>query len=162
MIARYVERYFGKPVEGAAAGEHTMYVRRAIKQVQAKQKSDTCKSSRFSPCLLRQPGPSMAEYRQLQSQKASAENLFYAMKSLDVDIANLREAGGGFNNQQGIGRDPADTAAQRREMEKSYDQFLANLHVYDPKMTEQERLVCGWRASSANANWTCRRISPPK
>ena len=30
---------------------------------------------------------------------------------------------------------------RRKDMERNYNQFLATLHVYNPKMTEQERLV---------------------
>ena len=30
---------------------------------------------------------------------------------------------------------------RRKEIEQNYDHFLATLHVYNPKMTEQERLV---------------------
>jgi membrane-bound lytic murein transglycosylase D len=141
MIARYVERYFGKPVEGAAAGEHTMYVRRAIKQVQAKQRSNYLQVIAVLALLIATAGAyAWHEYRQLQSQKASAENLFYTMKSLDLDIANLERLVVDSNSTVAA-EEIRKYRSRRKEVERSYDQFLANLHVYDPKMTTKERLV---------------------
>jgi hypothetical protein len=69
-----------------------------------------------------------------------ARDLFYAMKSQDIDIASLHESISATHNQQGIAtiRKFED---RRAEMEKSYDQFLATLHVYSPKLTERDRIV---------------------
>jgi len=69
-----------------------------------------------------------------------AQDLFYTIKSLDVDIANLERALLDSNSQQGTDV-IKKYESRRQEMEKSYDQFLATLHVYNPKMTEQQRLV---------------------
>lgn len=140
MIARYVERYFGKNT-GAAAGEHTMYVRRAIERVQAKQRSGYLQVIAVLALLIATAGAyAWFEYRQLQSQKASAQTLFYTMKSLDLDIANLERLVVDSNSAIAA-EEIRKYRSRRREVERSYDQFLANLNVYDPKMTAKERLV---------------------
>lgn len=141
MIARYVKRYFGKTAEGSIAGEHTMYVRRAIAQVQKKQRSSYLQVIVVLAALIATAGTyAWYEYRQLQSQKASAETLFYTMKSLDLDIANLERLV--VDSNSGIAREEIRKYRNRRkEVERGYDQFLANLHVYDPKLTAKERLV---------------------
>jgi membrane-bound lytic murein transglycosylase D len=141
VIARYVEHYFGKSATSSSAGEHTMFVRKAFSHVQTRQKR------RFGYvlgilflCLVGAGSYAVYEYQQVKKQKAMAEDLFYAMKSLDIDIANLESAVLSSNNQQS--NEVIRKYEQRhKEMERNYDRFLATLHVYNPKMTEQEKLV---------------------
>jgi membrane-bound lytic murein transglycosylase D len=141
MVARYVDHYFGKSASDHVAGEHTMYVRKAFAQVQTKQKR---KYGKIIAVLvlasLGAGGYAFYLHRQVQRQKALAEDLFYAMKSLDLDIANLEKAVLDSNSQQGT-RVIQKYESRRQEMEKNYDQFLATLHVYNPRMTPQQRLV---------------------
>jgi membrane-bound lytic murein transglycosylase D len=141
VVARYVEHYFGKTAANQPVGEHTMFVRKAFAQVQTKQKR---KYGYIVGALLiaiiAAGAYGIYEHQQIKRQKALAEDLFYSMKTLDVDIANLERAVLSSNNQESI--DVIRKYERRRkEMERSYDEFLATLHVYDPKMTEQQRLV---------------------
>jgi membrane-bound lytic murein transglycosylase D len=141
MVARYVEHYFGKSATDHGAGQHTMYVRKAFAQVQTKQKRTYGKI--IATLMLAALGTgayALYLHQQVQRQKALAEDLFYTMKSLDVDIANLEKAVLDSNSRQGM-EVIRKYESRRREMEKSYDQFLATLHVYNPKMTPQQRLV---------------------
>jgi hypothetical protein len=62
------------------------------------------------------------------------------MKALDIDIANLQDAVKASDNQQGM-EQMKRIEAQRAEMENTYNHYLASLHVYSPKMSEQEKLV---------------------
>src|SRR5262249_11489895 len=73
-------------------------------------------------------------------QKALAEDLFYSMKSLDVEVAESEralEASGSPNAQALVRR----YQSRRRDLETSYDKFLSTLRTYEKKMSEQERLV---------------------
>ena len=141
VIARYVEHYFGKSAAHGPVGDHTMFVRKAFEHVQTKQKR---KYGYIVGALLiaviAAGTYGIYEHRQIKRQRAMAEDLFYSMKTLDVDIANLESAVLSSNNQQSV--DVIRKYEKRRkDMERSYDNFLATLHVYNPKMTEQERLV---------------------
>jgi len=62
------------------------------------------------------------------------------MKSLDLDIANLEKLVADSHSRQGM-EEIRKYRSRHKEMEKNYDQFLSSLHVYNPKMTEQDRLV---------------------
>jgi membrane-bound lytic murein transglycosylase D len=141
VLARYVEHYFGKAAANQPVGEHTMFVRKAFAQIQTKQKRKygyIVGSLLFAVVAAGAYG--IYEHQQVKRQKALAEDLFYSMKTLDVDIANLERAVLSSNHQESI--DVIRKYEKRRnEMEHSYDDFLATLHVYNPKMTEQERLV---------------------
>ena len=141
VVAQFVERYFGKSSPSQPAGEHTMFVRKAFAKVQSKQKR---KYGVFIAVLML--GMVIAATyalflrQQVKKQRAMAEELFYAMKTLDVDIANLQRAVVKSNDQAGL-EVIRKYAKRHKEMEHNYDQFLATLHVYNPKMTEQEKLV---------------------
>jgi membrane-bound lytic murein transglycosylase D len=141
MVARYVEHYFGKSTNDKTAGEHTIYVRRAFAQVQTKQKRKYGKViAALVLAVLSAGAYALYLNQQVRRQRAMAQDLFYTMKSLDVDIANLEKALLDSNSQQGT-EVIRKYESRRHEMEKGYDQFLATLHVYNPNMTEQQRLV---------------------
>ncbi len=141
VVARFVEHYFGKSGADQPVGEHTMFVRKAFAKVQTKQKRRYgLYIGVLALCLIGAGAYAFMLHQQVKRQKAMAEDLFYAMKSLDVDIANLERAVANSNNQE-----EAEVIRKyekrRKEMEGNYDRFLATLHVYNPKMTEQEKLV---------------------
>ena len=140
IVRRYVEHYFNRPAN-ESAGEHTRYVRRAFAKVRTQQKRTY--SWIIATLLLLAAcagGYAWYEHKQLQRQRAMAEDLFYAMKSLDLDIANLQKAVAATHSQEGA-QVVREYANRRREMRTDYDQYLATLHVYDRKMTEQQRIL---------------------
>src|SRR5947207_4548980 len=80
------------------------------------------------------------EHQQSVKQRAVAQELFYTMKSLDLDVANLERLVAQTDSK--IGLDEIQKYRNRRkEVEQSYDHFLATLHIYNPKMTEQDRNI---------------------
>lgn len=140
ILRQYVEHYF-KSSNDAPAGEHTLYVRRAFAAVQMQQKRRYGQIIAVALLLaLGAGGYALYERRQLQKQRALAEDLFYSMKSLDLDIATLEKAVAASGNQQEMQMVRQDSS-QRREMQNAYDQYLAALHVYDRKMSEQQRIM---------------------
>jgi len=141
VVRRYVDHYFSNQESNSPAGEHTMYVRRAFAEVQKKQKRIYVQIIALASALALFAGAyALYEHIQLAKQRVLAEDLFYAMKSLDLDIANLEKAVAESGKRQ-----DTDTARQysqrRREMQSAYDQYLASLHVYDRKMTERQRII---------------------
>jgi peptidoglycan lytic transglycosylase D len=140
ILRQYVQHYF-KPANGAAVGEHTMYVRRAFAKVQSEQKRTY---SWIIVALILAAicvgGYALYEHQQLQRQRALAEDLFYAMKSLDLDIARLEKAVAQSGSEQGA-RTVQQYASRRGEMQNNYDHYLSALHTYDRNMTEQRRIV---------------------
>jgi membrane-bound lytic murein transglycosylase D len=140
-IVRYLDHYFGKPVNDGSVGAHTMHVRQAFAYIQTKQKRRYGIVIAALVCAMLLAGSyAFYEYQQARKQKVVAEQLFYTMKSLDLDVANLERLVAQSDSQ--IGNDEIQKYRKRRQdMERNYDKFLATLHVYNPKMPEQERLV---------------------
>jgi hypothetical protein len=137
----YAQHYFGKGDQKRAAGEHTMLIRTVFAEVQQKQKRKYAGViAALAVVLLGLGGFALYEHQQVSKQRGMAEAMFYSMKNLDIEIANLQDAVKASNNQQGLDQFKR-IEAQRREMESSYDHYLAGLHVYDPKMSEQDRTV---------------------
>ena len=140
-VAQYAQRYFGELAPGEAVGEHTAMIRQAFRQVQTQQKK---KHGRLVAILgaviLATAGYALYLQFQVHRHKALAQDLFYAMKSVDLDIARVE--------QQLVKSGSAQTSEEvrkyrgrRSEMQKTYDQFLSALHVYDAHMTEPRRLI---------------------
>ncbi|MGD0360703.1 MAG: FHA domain-containing protein [Bryobacteraceae bacterium] len=140
-MARQVERYFGNLAPGEPVGEHTAMVRRAFQQVQTKQKRKYGGiMAVLGLAILAAGGYAFYLHQQVRKHTAMAQDLFYTIKSLDLDIANVEKLVTDSNNRQGM-EEIRKYQSRRTEMLKSYDQFLSSLHVYDPKMTEQRRLI---------------------
>ena len=141
VLASYIDHYFGAGSDDKPAGQHTMLVRRAFTQVQKKQKRKYGWIIGALALLLVCIGAySFYLHQQASRRKEMAEGLFYAMKSLDLDIANVRQLVTDSNSQQGID-EIRKYQDRRKEMEKSYDQFLTTLNIYERKMTPEERLL---------------------
>ena len=141
MLARYMDRYFGKTRANEPVGQHTMFVRQAFAKVQKKQKRNFAAIiAVLGVCIAAAGAYAWYEHRELQKQRAAAEALFYSMKALDVDIAKVERMVSDSNNQNAVDV-MHDDLARRREMEKNYEQMLTALHFYDPKMTEQQKLI---------------------
>jgi membrane-bound lytic murein transglycosylase D len=140
-LDEYMQRYFGGAQSDQPAGEHTRMIRLAYQKVQTKQKR---KYGRIVAVLvvavLGAGGYALYLHQQVKKQRAMAQDIFYAMKAMDVNIANVQTLVLDSHNQQGMA-EIQRYRAQRQEMEKNYDQFLSKLRVYNAKMTEQERLI---------------------
>jgi membrane-bound lytic murein transglycosylase D len=148
IVKQYADRYFSQSSNSDSMGEHTMYVRRAFAQIQTKQKQSQSRQkwtyiAIIALLLLTAIGTSMYTYRLHQEtlrQRAVAHDIFYAMKSLDIEIAEAERVA--------LASDPNHGAeavnkyeSRRREMQANYDRFLASQHIYDPKSSEQHRLI---------------------
>lgn len=141
MVAHYVEHYFGGGAGKQAPGEHTILVRQAFQQVQTRQKRKYgWIIAVLGLGMLGAGASALYLHHQAGKQKAMAQDLFYAMKSLDLDIATVEKLVTDSHNRQGMQVVQKDQK-RRKEMAQNYDRFLATLHVYNPKMTEQERLI---------------------
>ena len=141
LIANYAERYFGSAGSGEGIGQRTMMIRKAFQKVQKKQKlTYGWIITALAIVGMVAGGYAYYAYRQSLRQQGLAQEMFYAMKALDVDIANvelLMTKAGSTQNQDQVKR----YLDRRREMEATYDQFLSGLRVYGRDLTEEERLI---------------------
>jgi peptidoglycan lytic transglycosylase D len=132
----YAQRYFGSD-EDDSAGGRTLMIRKAYRQIQQQQK----RRQRLMIALLASLGIVAAGYafyqhRLLAQQQEVAEEFFYAMKDLDVRVAQLEQqaaaSGAKVTGQQ-------EAVVARRAQEKRYNEYVARL--YDRRLNEQDRLI---------------------
>lgn len=148
-MEEYVKRYFQAPVEGEVVGQHTQFIRTAFAEIQTKQKEAHSRQKRtllIAIGVLALVGIVIAGYAYhlqvlARRQREIARNLFYAMKSVDVEIAEAeRQALSSGDKQAGLAA-VNKYEARRKAIQTNYDQFLSTLRIYDPKTTEQHRLI---------------------
>ena len=141
IVASYAEKYFGTTTDEAVVGGRTLMIRKAFQHVQKKQKR-TYRGIVAIAALAAVTAAGYAYYenRKVARQQAVALDLFYAMKSQDVQLAEVERrllASGGTQ-----GRDLVKAYQERRrQMEISYDRFISGLKLYDHTLTPQEQLI---------------------
>jgi hypothetical protein len=139
-MAEWVDHYFGNSAD-REVGERTMMVRMAYQHVQKKQRwKFGWIVGGLVLVILIAGGYALYLHQQVRTQTAVAQNIFYSMKSLDLDIANVERLVMDSNNQAGL-TEIRKYQDRRKEMEKNYDQFLSSLKVYNSKISEQDQLI---------------------
>lgn len=140
MLADYADRYFsqGAGDDSGEVGGRTIMIRRAFRQIQQQQRRRyRWMVGAVTVVALVASGYAFYSYRQLRQQRAIAEEMFYAMKSIDVNIAGLERklAESGSDG----GADLRRYIQERRDQEARYEQFVASLS--DRRLSEQDRLI---------------------
>jgi membrane-bound lytic murein transglycosylase D len=136
-VTQYIKHYF-QDNEGAA-GEHTMMMRQAFQVVKKKQ------SSKYLKIIIGVGAAAIGliifaviQQISVNKQMKLAENIFYDMKSLEVEI-------GAFKSEISDIQNPAVTEAiqkfdqRHKQLERNYDALVNELGTYD--LNEQERLI---------------------
>lgn len=137
---RTATHYFGNP-DDESIGDHTRMVRRAFAEVQTRQKRKYGGIIiALVLCALAVGGYAFSLHQQTQKTRALAQSIFYSMKEIDVNIANVEKMVAASGNAQGA-EEVARMRTQRQSMDNNYNHLLASLNVYDPKMTEEQKLV---------------------
>ena len=148
LVAQYANRYFSD-VGNQPAGEHTMLVRRAFARVQTEQKQVETRRTAFLGTAiiilaLLVLGISYYAWRLHQQSlrnQAVARDMFYAIKSLDIEIAKAEQDAFKINRQYGM-QQVSHFEAERRNLQEKYDSFLLQtLHFDRSSGTEQHRLI---------------------
>lgn len=139
-MAHYQDHYFGDQDDGDA-GEHTIMVRRAFAQVQKKQKRKYGIIIGLVTCLFLVAG-SVAIYMHLQveKQKKLAAEIFYTMKGLEVEFADVLQTARESKDTATIARVEYYTQ-QARKLENSYSEFIDTLGIYKNINPQQQAIL---------------------
>jgi pSer/pThr/pTyr-binding forkhead associated (FHA) protein len=136
VAARYFDKNSKRP-----AGHHTMMVRQAFSTVQKKQKRKYGSFIAGAVALLL-VAVAVGIYQQVQLQRtrAIAEQMFYNMKTMELQLARLEDqvqasADAGQHAQAEQGR------TKLAEMATQYDALLEELGVAGGKMPPEDRLI---------------------
>lgn len=139
--ALYIARYFSGSSSDSKPGEHTRMIRHAYQQVQAKQRRRYgVLLAVLLTTLAAAVGYSFYGRKRISQQTMLAQDLFYAIKTLDVDLAHLEKL---ISQRSDVHarQEVKKFQTRRKSMEQSYDGLLTSLNVYDPRMNEEQRLI---------------------
>ncbi len=139
-LTHFKKRYFGNAA-GDDVGKRTMMIRQAFKQVQKKQKRKYAWIIAVFACLFLAAGTyAVLKHVEVRKQKLLAEDIFYTMKSLEVEFAGFLKAARSSKDAESQQRLSA-YRSRRKEMEESYKEFLDSLKIYGEELSEEERTI---------------------
>ncbi len=134
-----IRHYFGKS-ESPQIGELTLMFRRAFSRVQKQQKKKYLVILGVTLFLLAASGGVILyQKNKFLKLKATATDIFYNMKTLELQIAQLEDLVLAKGNKDQI----KELLAKRenlKNMEKNYDQFMKDLGLFK-NIPEKERII---------------------
>jgi pSer/pThr/pTyr-binding forkhead associated (FHA) protein len=143
-VDEIAKRYFDKSAPDHA-GEHTMLIRQAFRHVRRQHtKRYWAIIGAILVLLIGTAGALYYQSRRIKKQEemhALAENVFYAMKALELQMAALQSAVAQHPDAQ-IKKQYEENLQQQRQLRDSYSSFARNeLGISQDKLTEEEWLI---------------------
>jgi membrane-bound lytic murein transglycosylase D len=140
-LTQYIRHYFQDDFK-ESIGDHTRLIRNAFKKVQKKQKMQ------FGVIILAVALIaiiiaiySYKQHQEIIKQKELGKQIFYTMKSLELEIVKLQDRAIQEDDSSAL----AEIEKYRMRTEKlteDYNRFLEELHFYDESQwNEQERII---------------------
>jgi pSer/pThr/pTyr-binding forkhead associated (FHA) protein len=139
-VTRFVERYFENKEENTEVGQNTRIIRQAFERLQKKRISKyyiIIGVILFLFILV--GGYSIYQHLKVNQQKELAEEIFYNMKSLELQLANLLQKITQTGDNQSLNK-INEYNVSRIDMEKNYNKFVKELGIYEDK-DETEKLI---------------------
>lgn len=134
-----IQHYF-QDSAAESAGERTMMFRRAFAKVRRKTSRRYLLALGFILSLLAAAG-GVILYQQtrLHRLRNSAENIFYAMKTIELQIGQLQDAVARSTNTN-LTNEITAKREKLRGLEKEYDAFVRDLGIYK-KLPEDQQIM---------------------
>lgn len=136
-----IAAHYFDPNSKAPAGDRTMWVRKAFSTVQRKQKRRYGSVIAGAVALLLVAvGVGIYQNQQLQRTRAIAEQLFYNMKAVELQLVRLEDqvhASGDTTHAAELQSGRAKLA----EMASQYDSLLEELGVLNERTSPEDRLI---------------------
>jgi membrane-bound lytic murein transglycosylase D len=139
-LSGYRDHYLGDPDE-KNIGLHTMMVRRTFAEARRKQKKKYLGLVAVAVCLALAAGIyAYLIQRNVSRQKKLAEDIFYHMKALEVEIAKVSQILAATQNEQAR-QQFEEFKGRQKELQDSYQQFVDTLKIYGKGVNEQEKSI---------------------
>jgi peptidoglycan lytic transglycosylase D len=136
----YVNHYLDGS-KGSMVGPRTIMIRQAFRDVMRKRRRRYVLAiAAVATLFAAAAAVSLYQHAQLAKQRAIAEDIFYQMKSVELQLAQL-EARVGPSPDAATGAELSADRSRLAGLERSYDSFLTELGVYGPRLTREQRLI---------------------
>ena len=139
-VEHYARHYFGDARE-KGIGERTMMVRQAFQKIQRKQKRTYFWVIAVSVCVCLLSGTyAVLKHLEIEKQKNLAAEIFYTMKSLELEFADVLALARKSKDEETI-KTIERFKAKYKTLEKNYDEFVDSLNIYGKGVDEKEKLI---------------------
>jgi len=136
-----VDYYFGDSPVGEDAGERTIFIRQAFKAVQRKHRiRNRLLVGIFAVSLLVVGAYGLHQRSLANRQRQLAEELFYSVKSVELDIAKSEETIVALKGPEGL-EEIRRNRTKHAALEAEYERFLKEMGLYASQLSEQDRLI---------------------
>jgi len=139
-LTQVMDRYFIQS-ELENAGEHTIMIRQAFKRARTQQARKYKFAIGLVACFLAGAiSFSIYQHNKIQNLKKMAEAIFYNMKSLEIQMAQITavvESTASISQRQAM----ASKQLQLAAMQKDYDHFLEKIGFYNEALSEEDRII---------------------
>ena len=136
-----LQKHYFEERPGETAGAHTMMIRAVYGQLKKKQKRRFFLVIGALVCVVVfLGGYAVSKHREFEKQKALAADIFYSIKALDIEFADLLRTARHSKDAQAL-ETIRKYQARRSELEEKYNSFLKGLDVYGKSKSEEERLI---------------------
>lgn len=139
-VEQYARYYFGDASE-KGIGERTMMVRQAFQRIHRKQKRTYLWIIALSATIcLFAVTYAVFKHLEMEKQKKLAEDIFYTMKSLELEFAEVLALARKTEDIETI-KTVENFKAKYDSLEKSYDRFVDSLDIYGKTVDEKEKVI---------------------
>ena len=139
-LEHYKAHYFQGDSD-QAVGEHTIMVRKAYAEVKKKQRwMYLTIIAMVTGLTIVAGGIAWMKHRQVMEQQQLAADIFYTIRSLEIDLVKLKAEAEELKSQA-IQEQIEQAKAKKNELEKSYDRYMDSLDVYRAGLSEKERII---------------------
>jgi membrane-bound lytic murein transglycosylase D len=140
-VTQIIKRYF-TPESEQKPGEHTILIRGAFKRLQYQQRKKyflIIGGVLLVTIIFAVYG--YLQHQEVKKQKALAAQIFYSMKSMELELVKLQEKAEADKDETALS-EVKQTRNRQVELTRSYEKFLEQLHFYeDSKWNETDRLI---------------------
>ena len=131
-LSGVIKHYFEESSE-APAGERTQLVRKAFKLVSKQQRGKYMKLIVIAAIFALGAGIyAFLKHQQVERLRAQAEDIFYEIKQMDLDYAQLVQKLAHSDDEQ-LKLEAAKYVTRRRALLDKYDEFIRELGIYEVK-----------------------------
>jgi len=138
-MTQIAERYFSDD-DTRQVGEHTMLIRQAFHKVRGKQRKRyrTIIGAVLAVLIIALGALYYQTQRvkKLEALHATAENVFYTARTLELQLAKLQARADLSSDPQVL-----EMRREQQQMEANYDKFMEELGISKEKLTEEEWLI---------------------
>jgi len=138
-VNHYINHYFSENQNGHELGDHTRMIRQAFEVVQKKRsKKYKYVILIIAVLFLISGGYAVYQYHNNSKQRELAENIFYKMKSMELELSKLSKTVMTSGDKKAI-EVINKIRKDHLEMGGKYDQFIDKLGIYD--MDEKTKII---------------------